>query len=96
MVLVALEVVGFMNDDVPCGLGGLVELVLVTEGVLLKLVVAVEPRPVAFNVLILDVRGTGTDFPLAGFKGILLTVLVEVALFSELRELTRLFLELDF
>lgn len=89
----ALEAVGFMKDD-PSGRGGLCVLLVLDEGVRFKLPVVLLPEVrVLIEAFCVDLAVL--VFVLLGFSGNLLTVLVEVALFRELLELTMLFLEFD-
>lgn len=92
VLLVELEVVGFIKL-IAWGLGGLLLMLLLFEVVLLRLVLLVE-----FIDFTLGVRCMGRFKLLLvfGLTGNFLTVLVEVALFRELLELTMEFLELDF
>lgn len=92
VLLVELDVVGFIKL-IACGLGGLLLMLLLLDAVLLRFVLLVE-----LTDFVLGVRCTGLfKLPFVfGLTGSFFTVLVEVALFKELLELTIEFLELDF
>lgn len=91
---VALEVVGFINDDNDDGLGGLCVVAVTLLAGAARFEPLVDLKFWFVSLLFGDFcAGLLFAFALFVFSGMRFTVLLDVALFKELLELTILFLE---